>query len=83
MRADAGVDAGADTTLANLIGSDKSHDLESTPTSAPESIHSHLSCDLCKPIRFAKFRPRADARAHAQERMHESRFLALAQLINR
>ena len=39
-----------DTKLAHLIGSETSHDLESAPASAlasaPESICSHLSCDL-------------------------------------
>ena len=49
-----GAAARADTKLAHLIGSETSHDLESAPASAlasalasaPESIRSHLSCDL-------------------------------------
>ena len=39
-----GADARADTTLAHLIGSDKSHDLESTPASALASAL--VLCDL-------------------------------------
>ena len=39
-----GADVGADTTLANLIGLHKSHDLESAPASTPASAL--VPCDL-------------------------------------
>ena len=44
--------SGADTTLAHLIGSDKSHDLESTPASAPYPLPIRsLSAPYPLPIR--------------------------------
>ena len=40
---------GADSSLANLIGSDRSHDLESAPASALASAL--VPCDLSEPMR--------------------------------